>query len=454
MTTLYDSIRTSRNLHAAWRHVRKSASASLNKEQRGYASEFEHHHQRHINRTYRQLKSETFIFDPVKGIAIDKEKREKQGKRARPIAIGTMRNRLVERAMLQVLQPTESTDSSDPNSKVRLVIDPRLGGLNEVNRSKFGVGGLVAPYGGVRPAIELALNAMKAGARYYFRSDIKSFFTKIPTQTVIDRIHTETGDTKLANLISNALHISLANADELGPDKELFPTKGIGVAQGSPLSAFASNVLLCDFDTELNSKCVTTIRYVDDILILAEDENQLSEAVELAQLRLQRMNLELYAPKIATKEKADTGLCTDGIMFLGCFLQPKRCIPHRNSRKKIVSEVRINFDDSKRRISKFLTGEGELDEQFTYASTLSKAAKKVSGWTHSFSFCTASEAFLELDKDLSGLVQEYNTQVRRLITQNVGANSPKALQIMGMPSSQELYNKIAPKKAIRPFEAK
>lgn len=252
MKSLFEDLRSDANLFAAWRHVRRRALNSSNDEIKGYATEFENQHQRHIKRIAAKLREKTFKFDPVKGVLKDKKKRLAQGKEPRPIAIATIANRVVQRALLQILQPRVARDEKDPNTKYEPKQDPRLGRLNEVSRSPYGVGGLMYPYGGVRPAIQMVMDAMSKGACYYYQSDIKAFFTMIPTAIVIEKIRHETGDDALSQLFSAALEVELSNKEELLSYAKLFPAGGIGVAQGSSLSALAGNILLYNFDHELN----------------------------------------------------------------------------------------------------------------------------------------------------------------------------------------------------------
>ena len=48
----------------------------------------------------------------------------------------------------------------------------RLGRINNVNRSKYGVGVLIYPYGSVRPGIETIMSGINGGAKFFFQSDI------------------------------------------------------------------------------------------------------------------------------------------------------------------------------------------------------------------------------------------------------------------------------------------
>ena len=175
MRSLFDEMRGEHNLFSAWRHVKRSALNSANNNIRSQAAEFEHKHQTHLRTIGRQLREDRFKFDEVTGVLKDKKVRLAAGKDPRPIAIATLRNRVVQRAILQVLQPRKARDLRDINTRYETRIDPRLGRINNINRSKYGVGGLLKPYGGVRPAIELITNAINGGAHYFFQSDIKAW---------------------------------------------------------------------------------------------------------------------------------------------------------------------------------------------------------------------------------------------------------------------------------------
>ena len=130
------------------------------------------------------------------------------------------------------------------------------------------------------------MKAMSEGAIYYFQSDIKSFFTKIPVKHVVDFVRTRTKDDLLTDIFASGLEVNLSDPDELLTYSKLFPSGGIGVAQGSSLSAFAGNVLLYDFDHHLNNECVTAVRYIDDLLMVSSSKEELEKAIEYAKEQL------------------------------------------------------------------------------------------------------------------------------------------------------------------------
>jgi len=412
MGTLFDQVRSEQNLFAAWRHVKRSALNSRNSKIRGQAAEFEHLHQRHLRRIACQLREDRYEFAPVEGVLKDKEKRLKEKKDPRPIAVAPIENRVVQRAILQVLQPRRARDLSDIDTQYEAIQDSRLGKINDINRSKFGVGGLLYPYGGVKPAIALISNAMNNGANYFYQSDIKSFFTKIPTKAVVEFIKKETGDHLLADLFRKGLEINLSNEQELMTYAKLFPQDGIGVAQGSSLSAFAGNVLLFELDHQLNKRGVTAVRYIDDILMVSKSKGELADAQAFAEEKLREFRFSLYRPSPGS-DKAAQGKCTDAINFLGCTIQPNRCVPSSTSISKLKNDIASALSSSKEAINKSLNSGKVLEPIMSQSSTLQTISKKIYGWQKSFSFCTDDQPFRQLDEYIARQLNDYDSYIRR-----------------------------------------
>ena len=437
MGNLFKAVRSESNMFAAWRHVKKSALSSGSDEIKGAAAQFEHEHQRYLKRFIRQLQQGKFEFDRVQGVLADKEKREKAGKKPRPIAIATLKNRVVQRAILQILQPRKARDTNEVDSRYETVLNPALGRINAVNASKYGVGGLIKPHGGVRRGIEAIMCAMSQGAELFYRSDIKGFFNDIPQAPVVDFVRTETGDHELADLFARGLEVQLANADQLESYADLFPSNGRGVAQGSSLSAFAGNVLLYEMDHEINATGVTAIRYIDDIMIVADTTEKLKASTSLAELRLSEMGFELYKPSEGG-EKAETGRCCDSFSFLGCTLHPKRCIPSSVSVKRILGDAEETLSKSQGAIKRFRDKGGTFPSQQSPSTVLHTLGKKLYGWQKSFAFCDDVTAFEYIDERIAKRVEKYNQIVGRH-TRDLSP-SEKA-KVYGIPSTASMFKR-------------
>ena len=434
--TLFGEVRSEQNIFSAWRHVKRSALNSGNTDIRGRASEFEHAHQRHLRRIIGQLRAGKILFDPVEGVLKDKRKRLAAGKDPRPIAISTIQNRVLQRAILQVLQPRQARDLRDPDTRYKTVCDNRLGRINDVNRSKYGVGGLIYPHGGVRPAIETIMAAIDGGAKFYFQSDIQAFFTKIPTDKVVDFVRLETGDEAFVELFAKALEVHLGNEDELVGYAHLFPKGGIGVAQGSSLSAFAGNVLLYEMDQTLNTMGVTAVRYIDDILMVGADLASIEAAKAYAEKTLRELGFGLYTP-VDGSDKAAQGECSKSINFLGCTLQPKRCIPSAKSIDNVKEGVRETIASSKAAIRETLTKKTSLNSKYSQSAVLDSLGKRIYGWQKSFAFCNQRQPFEHLDDYVAKQVADYHGVIVRQLG---NADHRVKAMILGMPSTADMFD--------------
>lgn len=435
MTTLIQDVRSQQNIFAAWRHVKRSALTSRDKGIRGAASEFEHAHQRHLHTIITQLREGRFEFEPAKGVLKDKKKRAAAGKDPRPIVIATLRSRIAQRAILQILQPRVAKDTKEQDVRYEASEDVRLGKINDVNRSRFGVGGLLYPYGGVQPAITTIRAAIDAGAKYFYKSDIKAFFTHIPTKVVADFVRAETKDDELSDLFEKALSVRLANEDEMAEFTRLFPKDGIGVAQGSALSAFAGNVLLYDMDHELNALGVTAVRYIDDLLMVAESETVLDRAISYAERALRFFDFDLYPP-VSGSDKAAKGRCSDAIDFLGCSVQPHRCVPSNKTVSRFKEEITSILSASKRAIKKIGSSEDQIDPRLSRTGALDNISKKIYGWQKSFSFCTDEAPFRQFDEYVGAQIYNYEQTVERLLSRY---DQPTRLVGIGIPSTQAIF---------------
>jgi RNA-directed DNA polymerase len=93
---------------------------------------------------------------------------------------------------------------------------------------------------------------------------------------VIDKIGNEIDDGRFQDTLRAATKVVLANEKALGEDRRVFPTDEEGVAQGSPLSPLFGNILLYDFDARFNDRGVVCVRFIDDFVLLGDNESSVS----------------------------------------------------------------------------------------------------------------------------------------------------------------------------------
>lgn len=291
-------VRRAATLQRAWFTIRANAASSKSGRSKKEAADFDYALSQNIKRIQDRLRS-GYSFSKPHGAL----KPKKSGTGKRGLVIAPIEDRVVQRAILDVLQ-----DHHAPTIRSVLETPTSFGGI---------------PGRGVADAIRRIEGARRGeGIAFLAGSDISGFFTKIKVEPVVEFVATATGDHSFARLFDDALRVDLANTADLSPeDLALFPRAGIGVAQGCPLSAFAGNVFLRDFDAEMNQGDTICLRYIDDFILLARSKGEAERALEKARHLLEGLDLAIYDPA-THPDKAFLGPFSSDIHFLGHELVP------------------------------------------------------------------------------------------------------------------------------------
>lgn len=308
----------------------------------------------------------------------------------RPLVIASVEARIVQRAILEVLQEL-------PGIKGRVLAPTSFGAIKER---------------GVPMAVTYAYMAAEKGAAYYIRSDIDAFFRNIPRAYVVDRVRLAAGvtDKVFLRLLSEATSVELDNLDALGKWGDLFPTYELGVAQGCALSPLLGNVLLADFDREMNAGSSLTLRYVDDFIILAQNEKDAWRAFRKAGALLRRLGLRAYDPRTEVS-KASHGDTARGFEFLGCEVTPGFLRPTGKARGKLLDRIDAKLDESRRAMREPSV---LFQRKLSVAQTLSWLGEVVRAWGNQYSFCNGDQWFEELDRRIEKRILAYLADCRKL----------------------------------------
>lgn len=381
----YKKIYSRKTLRAAWRVVYANGIASEKEETKRLVKEFSVGIETHLERLYRQLSKDRFKFMPAEGILIPRK-----GKTPRPLVKSPIPNRIVQRAILEVLQSAPAIE--------RFYKNP----------SSFG--GIKGRCLGVPGAVRAVYEAITSGlAKYYIRSDIASFFTKIPRKIVLEKISLVIPDKKFQTILEKATDVELANLARLGAAATLFPSYEVGVAQGCCLSPLLGNILLEDFDQSLNGRGITCIRYIDDFIILGSEVGKVEAAFKSSLQILARYGLAAYDPRV-DKDKADAGEVRRGMEFLGCSIRPGMISPTRKSRQRIIAAVKLALDKS----LLLMDDPGRLWEAGLGAvDSLADVSHMLQGWGNQYAFCNDREVLKAVDFEVNGHIENYWRAVTR-----------------------------------------
>lgn len=121
------------------------------------------------------------------------------------------------------------------------------------------------PYRSAHQAVRKVEKDIRQGYRYAVDLDLDKFFDTVDYDVLMSRVARRVRDKGLLRLLGKYLRAGVV------VDGRLIRTVR-GVPQGSPLSPLLSNILLDDFDKELERRQHRFARYADDGVILVKSK--------------------------------------------------------------------------------------------------------------------------------------------------------------------------------------
>lgn len=240
---------------------------------------------------------------------------------------------------------------------------------------------------------------------------MKDFFRHIPKSEIRAFLHRNVSDRAFCDFFMLALATELENEVALKEDLELFPIGDMGVPQGSALSALCSNIVLNDFDKKLNGRGITTIRYLDDFVILGPNSPKVKAAWRTAVSILESLGLTPHDPKDGGGKAAE-GRVQDGFEFLSVHFKGNKTEPSKSARDKIIGEITTRLKESKRQITGSQDKPRRADPRFF--QTLVSVDRTIRGWADAFRFSNERSTFVELDLIIDRELEDYRGWFNRL----------------------------------------
>jgi RNA-directed DNA polymerase len=410
--TFSQILRKRDTLNAAWRRIRAHGLRSPSSQTRAEILNFEKHELRNLRRIQDDLLRGRFQFARQVGLRI-----QRPNKGPRPIVLAAVKNRIVQRALLDVLQ-------REPNILRVLQTPTSFGGIKGR---------------GVEDAARAVSEAKRSGAKYFIKSDIKDFFTKIPRSFVLEEIRELAADADPAflDLLAQGMETNLENLEELGDDAHLFPLGPEGVAQGSPLSALAGNILLQDFDATLNGRGITCVRFVDDFVILGREPSHVHKAFVNAQRLLSTFNMQAYNA-IENPEKAKIGHVDQGFDFLGCHISRGWVLPSASNQNRLLNSLRERLREGRAELNAIARGLPYRSQPRGFEQTLTDVRNVVRGWGDAYHFCNGYHALESFDRKISSEINGFVEFAYRL---RIGAAPETRRCMVGVPLLVERHRK-------------
>jgi len=302
--SLINQVWGEKNLENAWKRVRANkGSAGID---RVTIPVFQQNLPQNLAEIQRLLKEKRYVPEPVKRVLIPKD----NGK-MRPLGIPTVRDRVVQQALKNVLEPI-------------------FEGIFIAQSHGY------RPNTGAHEAVRKAEAYLEAGYHWVVDADIKGFFDHVDHQLLMDLVCEKVSDGRVLSLIESFLTSGVMN-------EGIFEASTEGTPQGGNLSPLLANVYLNHFDRRMGELGYLILRYADDILIFCKYEWEAEDALKRAGEILEgELKLKLSPEKTKIVHARKKGVEYLGFHFNGRWRRPKDKavkkfkaeIKHRTRRKQ------------------------------------------------------------------------------------------------------------------------
>src|SRR5436853_622537 len=223
----------------------------------------------------------------------------------RPLGIPTVRSRVVETALRNVLEPIFERDFAEHSYGFR-------------------------PRRGCKDALRRVDHLLKAGYTWVVDADLQSYFDTIPKQKLRERVAEKVADSRVMALIEAMLQTEVMEG-------LAHWTPEAGTPQGAVISPLLSNIYLDPLDHELAGSGYEMVRYADDFVILCRSEAQARAALAKVQQWTATAGLRLHPEKTRIVDATQRG----GFDFLGYHFERGLRWPSKKSLRKFQDKIRV-----------------------------------------------------------------------------------------------------------------
>lgn len=294
--SLMDKVYSAGNLQAAW------ASVWANKGAAGVDHVSIPHFQEHLFHNLDQLRDElrsgTYTPQDIRRHWIPKPGSSEQ----RPLGIPTVRDRIVQTAVRNVLEPIFEREFATHSYGFR-------------------------PQRGCKDALRRVEELLKAGYVHVVDADLKGYFDTIPKERLLDLVRRRVADGRVLALLEAFLQQGVLDGMSRWTPEQ-------GTPQGAVISPLLANLYLDPLDHGMAAQGFAMVRYADDFVILCRSADEAARALRAVQTWVAEAGLTLHPTKTRVVH------AEHGFDFLGYHFRGLQHWPRRKSLGKLKDTIR------------------------------------------------------------------------------------------------------------------
>ena len=296
---LIDKVYRIANLQSAFNQVwRNGGSAGVDGQS---IQQFEAREEQQLQELSQELQSRRYRAQAVKRVWIPKPGSTEK----RPLGIPVVRDRVVQTALRNVIEPIFERDFAEHSYGFR-------------------------PRRGTKDALRRVEELLKEAHHWVVDADIKGYFDTIPHSKLMAKVAKKISDGRIMELIESYLKAGVMEQCKGWEATEQ------GTPQGGVVSPLLANIYLDELDWVLTNAGMQMVRYADDFVVLCTTQAQAQRALELISQWMLEAQLQLHPQKTKIVDATQAG----GFEFLGYHFERGYKWPRQKSVLKVRETIR------------------------------------------------------------------------------------------------------------------